>query len=132
MKLFIKILLVIIFSLLSIVIAVILFFKFIDNHSIILEGSSMEPNYHNGDTLFFNPIHLSPKIGDAIIFDCLANKCMSSADTNIEGRFKRITAINDNCYWVEGDNRLESNDSNDYGWLCPSDISSVETVIFKF
>ena len=91
-----------------------------------VSGQSMEPALHDGEWIFLSS--KKPEIGDIIAFDCLAEKCRNG-ETN-KGRVKRIIDIDHyNCLYVLGDNREHSNDSADYGWLCPADIKIDGVVI---
>lgn len=81
------------------------------------EGSSMEPTLFHGDTLIVDPRAL-PQENDLIVFNC-----KTCEKNNEEIMTKRLYEINsEGCYWLLGDNRENSFDSKDYGWLCEDDI----------
>jgi len=83
------------------------------------EGASMEPTILSGAEIVGDP-NKKPEIDDIIIFDC--EKCKIERN-DISILTKRLLKIdNKNCYWVEGDNKSNSYDSRNFGWLCPSDI----------
>lgn len=95
-----------------------------------ISGQSMTPTINDGEWALLN-IYSKPKINDVISFNCLSEKCMNGDENG--GRIKRLTAINDqNCFYVLGDNRKYSNDSDDYGWLCPGDIKLDGVVFYHF
>jgi phage repressor protein C with HTH and peptisase S24 domain len=91
------------------------------------EGPSMEPTIASGSDLQIDTAK-KPATGEIIAFDCFS-KC--DKDGNFDSFIKRLIEINDQgCYWVEGDNHEHSNDSNDFGWLCPNDIK-IDGVVVK-
>jgi hypothetical protein len=42
---------------------------------------------------------------------------------------KRLTKINGDCFWVEGDNQDNSYDSNDFGWVCKNKDIRINGVV---
>ncbi len=90
-------------------------------------GKSMNPTIRDGDRTVYN-MFATPKSGDIIAFDCFS-KYEESGE--LVPLVKRIIKINEQgCYWVEGDNKTNSKDSRDYGWLCPRDINLPQVAVF--
>jgi len=88
-------------------------------------GPSMEPTLSD-KTIQLNTYSFNPKPGDIISFNCVADKCGDEFIIQ-----KRIIKINeDGCFWVEGDNKDESFDSREFGWLCTSEIKFLNKLIF--
>lgn len=84
-----------------------------------ISGHSMEPTLHENDTVLTSNLpylFFSPKQGDIIVFE-KDNKII----------VKRIQKIENDRYFVTGDN---SRDSKDFGWIKKSDI--LGKVIYKF
>jgi signal peptidase I len=88
-------------------------------------GPSMKPTLSD-ETLQMGTYSFTPKPGDIISFNCVADKC--GDEYIIQKRIIKIN--NDGCFWVEGDNKEESFDSRDFGWLCPSEIQFLNKLIF--
>jgi len=83
------------------------------------EGRSMEPTIQEGEKIVADP-NAKPEVNDIIVFSC--EKCkVERGDVDI--LTKRVLGINKKgCYWVEGDNKANSHDSRNFGWLCLDDI----------
>jgi signal peptidase I len=92
------------------------------------EGVSMEPTILNGEEIIVDP-NKKPEINDIIVFRC--EKCKIGLD-DIDILTKRLIKENKKgCYWVEGDNKVRSYDSRDFGWLCSSEIEFLGVFIEK-
>lgn len=87
-----------------------------------ISGKSMSPLLKPGNvvlTIQYLPIFLKPKTEDIIV-------CKSPGAGRI--LVKRITKIENNKYFVEGDNRTASTDSRQFGLIDKTDI--IGKVIF--
>lgn len=92
----------------------------------IIQGHSMEPNILQGQTVLASSIpylFLKPKIGDIVAFK-KEKKVL----------IKRIAKINPSTssgekYFVKGDNKKDSLDSKEIGWVLKKEI--VGKVILK-
>jgi hypothetical protein len=84
------------------------------------DGGSMQPTYPSDYRHHIRlPFEYVPKKNDVVTFDCL-KKC--SKNGKLMPLFKRVIDIDRNdCIWVEGDNKSESYDSRNFGWICPAD-----------
>ncbi len=90
------------------------------------EGASMEPIISSGEEIAVDP-NKKPEINDIIVFRC--EKCKIESD-DIDILTKRLLRENsEGCYWVEGDNKLKSYDSRNFGWLCFDEIQFLGTLI---
>ena len=72
-----------------------------------VKGSSMLPNYKEGDYLLINKL-TKPKKGDAVV--------LKHPKTN-ELILKRVSRINGNKVFVTGDNKEFSKDSRHFGFV---------------
>ncbi len=72
-------------------------------------GKSMEPALTAGD-LVVGHRWFSPKIGQVVV---------AGTDRLI---IKRITAVSEAGYWLEGDNKAASTDSRQFGWISRDQI----------
>jgi SOS-response transcriptional repressor LexA len=68
-------------------------------------GKSMEPAYRNGQVVLVQNQHRF-KVGDVVV-----------AFVNKREVVKRITAIEKDRFYLEGDNQVQSTDSRDFGWV---------------
>lgn len=68
-----------------------------------VSGNSMEPNYHDGQWLVVNKMSRS-KAGDVVVLK-YGNMVL----------LKRIIRLEENGFWVEGDNKDFSTDSREFG-----------------
>lgn len=95
------------------------------------EGPSMSPTILSGQSFELDAYAL-PKEGDIISFSCL-NKCNNEAFKVESGEMiltKRLIKIDENgCYWVEGDNKDNSYDSRDFGWICKNQDIRINGVV---
>lgn len=85
-----------------------------------VDGISMEETLKNNDRVVVFKLNNSYNIGDIIVFTNPNNKLS----------IKRITKIINDLIFVEGDNKLFSVDSRDFGAIQKSSI--VGKVIFKY
>jgi nickel-type superoxide dismutase maturation protease len=75
-------------------------------------GSSMEPTYRAGDVLIGSSWRRL-KLGRVIV-----------AHTD-KPLIKRLTKIEDNKLWLEGDNSQQSTDSRSFGWISRNQLDAV-------
>ena len=78
-----------------------------------IEGDSMFPAFESGDEILVNRLSYllcKPRIRDVIVLK--KNKFI----------IKRIAKINNRKYFVVGDNKKESTDSRDFGWISKKEI----------
>lgn len=83
----------------------------------------MEPFISSGDVILVNRLSYlfkNPKIGDVIIIKNNSKK---------KYLIKRIQRIREKTYFVGGDNKKESIDSRNFGWITKKDI--VGKMLFK-
>ena len=76
---------------------------------IVVQGQSMEPTFKTGDILLCNTLK-NPEIGDIVVirpFIAVGEKYI----------IKRITNIKDDKIFVEGDNKDNSYDSRNFGYI---------------
>ena len=98
-----------------------------------ISGGSMEPTFHSGENFCADNL-VVPKINDVIYLTCFS-KCTNNNNYLESERgtqitlLKRITQIDGDKIWVEGDNKSKSVDSRAYGWLSPSDFKLLGVVV---
>lgn len=85
-----------------------------------IEGSSMHPTFKSGDTVLVSNIPYflkNPAVEDLVVLK--------------KGRYiiKRIKKIDGDRFFVEGDNKKESADSRNFGWINKKEI--IGKVIYK-
>ena len=76
-------------------------------------GRSMDPTIKNNQLILASSIPFcfrKPKVGEVVVLK--KNKFI----------IKRITRINKDRFFVEGDNKKESTDSRNFGWISKSEI----------
>ena len=81
-------------------------------------GDSMSPTFVNGDKILISYIPYLVKVikeGDIVV--------AKSPKDNIN-IIKRITKIKNNLYYIEGDNKKFSKDSNNFGYIKKDNILS--------
>lgn len=77
-----------------------------------IEGRSMQPLLQPGDEILYHPRAYQtqlPQVGDVII--------ARHPEQATLVMIKRVAAIENQHYWLLGDNRLESTDSRNFGWV---------------
>ena len=79
-----------------------------------LEGDSMLPTFNKNSTLVFidkfSPIFFRPKIDQIVI--------VNKNGIEMCKRIKKIKTIEKNIFiWIEGDNKKNSFDSRNFGWI---------------
>jgi nickel-type superoxide dismutase maturation protease len=80
-----------------------------------ISGHSMTPTIKNGDTVLVSCIFylfINPKINDIVAFK----------DKNGQVLIKRIIGIQNNKYYLYGDNKQDSYDSRSFGFIMRSQI----------
>lgn len=94
-------------------------------------GDSMEPTLHPGQEITGYKAEF--EVGDIVSFDCYSDKCLKWGETKYDGHFiKRLIKIRDDgAWWIDGDNKENSFDSDYYGWLLPSEISDIWVIKVK-
>ncbi len=81
-----------------------------------IEGNSMYPLFSSGQDVLVNKlsyIFRKPKIGDVIVLRHKKDKRYI---------IKRIVKIHKDQYFVEGENKKESTDSRQFGWISKDNI----------
>lgn len=73
----------------------------------------MEPSLSSGQLLVIVKLFQSLKKGEIVVLKDPRTRCLL---------VKRIQEINNNTYYVVGDNKKESTDSRDFGWITRKDI----------
>lgn len=76
---------------------------------IVVQGQSMEPTLQTGDTLLCSTLK-NPEIGDIVVI----RPFLSVGEKYI---IKRVTDIKDDKIFVEGDNKNNSYDSRNFGYI---------------
>ncbi len=86
-----------------------LFLKFSPINKFVVKEKSMEPYLKENDKVLVLKYFFSkPKVGEVIIF---------YHTTPPHLLIKRIIRINSKGIWVEGDNKIKSKDSRNFGFL---------------
>lgn len=89
----------------------------------IVQGQSMEPYCEEGDFVLSVPYIFShPKVGDIAVLRHPQEGIVM---------VKRITNVKGDWYWVEGDNKLESSDSREFGWISREHILGKAYIVGK-
>lgn len=97
----------------SILIVTLAFFR-----PIQVSGVSMQPTLQDGQFLILNTLDKDIEIGDIVVVKplvCAGGKII----------IKRVTNIQDNKVFVEGDNKDNSLDSRTFGWINKDSIMGV-------
>lgn len=98
----------------------------------IVFGHSMEPNILRGQTVLVSLIPYlfsKPKINDIVAFIPHRNGTGFKEKNTGKIFIKRIVKNNGNKYFMKGDNKKDSVDSQEIGWVLRKEI--VGKVIFK-
>lgn len=92
-------------------------------------GSSMEPTIKDGQGIIID-MATEPRVGDIVAFGCIDACYYEGYYQKEQGFMKRLIKIReDGAWWVEGDNKENSWDSNDYGWILPHQRTNVGVVV---
>jgi signal peptidase I len=88
-------------------------FKFPFSHFIV-SGNSMEPTLKEGQHVFSFNWFLKPKLKDIVV-------------ALVDSRFiiKRVVKIKNEELFLEGDNKLMSTDSRNFGWVNKSQVIGI-------
>lgn len=105
-----------IFSRLNIICAFLIYLCFVFRVTVV-QGYSMQPTLENGSVLICNTL-ATPQVGDIVVI----RPFVAVGDQFI---IKRITDIQDNKIFVQGDNRENSYDSRSFGWLDMNQVLGV-------
>lgn len=97
----------------SILIVTLAFFRPIE-----VKGVSMQPTLQDGQFLILNTLDKDIKVGDIVVIEPL----ICAGGTYI---IKRVTNIEDDKVFVEGDNKDHSLDSRTFGWIRKDAIMGV-------
>ncbi|MDP3726989.1 MAG: signal peptidase I [bacterium] len=87
-----------------------------------VQEESMKPFISSGDVILVNRLSYlfkNPKIGDVVVIKNNKKKYL----------IKRIQRIREKTYFVVGDNKKQSIDSRNFGWIAKKDI--VGKILFK-
>jgi len=89
---------------------------------IVVRGRSMSPTLHDGDLVLIDKKPKAYNIGDICV--------LVPPDEADKIVIKRITKVKpmDRLYWFLGDNRNNSHDSRDYGWV---NVENIEGRVIK-
>jgi signal peptidase I len=88
-----------------------------------ISGHSMEPFLKNGDTVLvsdFLYLFINPKINDIVAFK----------EKNGKVLIKRIKKVKNGKFFLSGDNKNDSFDSKDFGFISNKQI--IGKLIYKF
>jgi signal peptidase I len=98
----------------------------------VVDGESMYPTLKNEQLIFINIADRAPETNDIVVIMCKNGKCSTSK--NCLGcddvLVKRLTKKDGDNWWVEGDNKDNSWDSRDFGWITPEDRIYYGSVMF--
>ena len=89
---------------------------------IVVRGRSMSPTLHDGDLVLIDKKPKAYNMGDICV--------LVPPDEADKIVIKRITKVKpmDRLYWFLGDNRSNSHDSRDYGWV---NVENIEGRVIK-
>lgn len=77
----------------------------------VVQGESMYPALEDGDTLICNTLNKNPEVGDIVVikpsFETVPDQLI----------IKRVTDIKDGKIFIEGDNKENSYDSRNFGYV---------------
>ena len=88
---------------------------------VFVQGCSMQPTLKQDDMVICNTLNKNPKIGDIVIIKPL----ICFGDDYV---IKRVTDIQEDKIFIEGDNKDHSFDSRNVGWIDKSNIFG--TILF--
>lgn len=81
-----------------------------------VEGNSMQPTLQPNQRVC--AYQEEPQVNDLVVFKC--KNCGIEHEA-----IKRLMKIENNCYWVEGDNSKNSFDSREFGFLCKDNLEYI-------
>ena len=97
--------------------------------TIAVSGSSMSPTFNDGDWLLFRSLsRASAKQMQHLLDKVVVIERESYPRVHL---IKRVTRIDGNGIWVEGDNKEASTDSRNWGALTPDEIVGVVLLRYK-
>lgn len=88
----------------------------------LVRGHSMEPSAKEGDFVFVWKLFFRPKEGDMVVFLKPASQ---------ELFLKRVARVGRSACWLEGDNKQDSKDSRQFGWVPKQAILGRASIIRK-
>jgi nickel-type superoxide dismutase maturation protease len=96
--------------------------------SIAVSGSSMHPTYNDGDWLVFKQVTATANDSRALLGRVVVIERESYPGIHF---IKRVTRLEDDAFWVEGDNKESSTDSRQWGAITPTEIVGVVILRYK-
>lgn len=92
----------------------------------MVREQSMEPSCREGDFVLVNRMSYlfsRPKVGQLVV--------LKDPESPARRIIKRIITVKDSFLWVEGDNKEESRDSRNFGWISSKALVGQAKVIHK-
>ncbi len=96
--------------------------------TIAVSGNSMSPTYKDGDWLLFRrlgKVHMNSArrlVGKVVVIERESNPGVLL--------IKRVTRVDENGFWVEGDNKESSTDSRSWGVIAQNELTG--RVLFRY